>query len=249
MTEPQRAAAVRWQNARIARIEPRTGRIKSFFFALPHPFVHRAGQHVDLRLSAPDGYQAVRSYSIASPPGMRGEIELAIDRLDDGEVSPFFHDVAQVGDEIELRGPLGGHFVWSVEDGGPLFLVGGGSGLVPLMAMIRHRREAGADTPALLLLSARSWDDLLYRDELLEFDRQGEGFALVLVLTREPPRRAGDYGRRIDAALISEVLARMPAPPKHVFVCGANPFVNAAADGAVAAGLPAEAIRTERYGT
>lgn len=245
---PLPAGRIRWQSAEIVGIVPQTPRVKSFFFSLPSPFVHRAGQHVDLRLTAPDGYSAVRSYSIASVPGNTGQIELAIDRLDDGEVSPFFHDVAEVGDEIELRGPLGGHFVWSVADGGPLLLVGGGSGLVPLMAMIRHRQKERAEVPTLLLLSARTWDDVLYRDELIEIERLSEGFKLVFALTREPPRRSGDYGRRIDAAMMKDVLAMLPAPPKHVFVCGSNSFVNAAADGAIEAGIPASMVRTERYG-
>jgi ferredoxin-NADP reductase len=146
------ALKIDWQTATITRIIPRTETIKSYFLALPQSFIHRAGQHVDLRLTAPDGYQAIRSYSIASAPSHSGEIELAIERLVDGEVSPFFHDVADMGDEIELRGPLGGHFVWSTVDGGPLLLMGGGSGLVPLMAMVRYRQQVGSTVPTVLLL-------------------------------------------------------------------------------------------------
>ncbi|WP_028034155.1 ferredoxin reductase [Chelativorans sp. J32] len=244
-----RKASVPWQNARIVRIVRQTSRIKSFFFAPPHPFQHLAGQHVDLRLTAPDGYSAVRSYSIASAPGSSGEIELAVERLDDGEVSPFLHEVAEVGDEIELRGPLGGHFIWTAADGGPLLLIGGGSGLVPLMAMIRYRRSIGSDVPTLLLLSSRTWEDVLYRDELLELDSSGDGFSLMLTLTRGVSARSGDYSRRIDAAMIEEALARLPVAPRHVFICGSNPFVNTAADASLAAGLAAPIIRTERYGT
>jgi ferredoxin-NADP reductase len=226
---PLRSSAyIPWQNAKIVEIIQRTARIKSFILALTTPFAHRAGQHVDLRLTAPDG--------------------LAIELLENGEVSPFFHQLVEVGDEIELRGPLGGHFVWSVADGGPLLMVGGGSGVVPLMAMIRHRQASAARPPALLLLSARRWDDVLYRDELIMLDRLRNGFALVLSLTREVPRRAGDYGRRVDAAMMTEVAARLPTSPKYVFICGSNAFVNAAADGAVAAGAPASLVRTERYG-
>jgi ferredoxin-NADP reductase len=217
--------------------------------ALPQPFTHSAGQHVDLRLTAPDGYQAIRSYSIASAPSQTGEIELAIERLKDGEVSPFFHDVVAVGDEIELRGPLGGHFVWSAADGGPLLLIGGGSGLVPLMAMVRYRQQVGSTVPTILLLSARTWDDVLYRDELLELQRLANGVVLVLTLTRDFPRREGDYSRRIDAALVADVLGRLRSLPKHVFICGSNPFVNSAAEAALAAGLPATMIKTERYGS
>ncbi|WP_404286726.1 FAD-binding oxidoreductase [Microvirga sp. RSM25] len=238
-----------WRTATITRIIPRTETIKSYFLALPQPFIHRAGQYVDLRLTAPDGYQAIRSYSIASAPSHSGEIELAIERLEDGEVSPFFHDVADMGDEIELRGPLGGHFVWSTVDGGPLLLMGGGSGLVPLMAMVRDRQQVGSTVPTVLLLSAHAWDDVLYREELLELHRLANGFVLVLALTRDLLRREGDYSRRIDAALVAEVLGRLPSPPKHVFICGSNPFVNAAAEAALATGLPATVIKTERYGS
>jgi ferredoxin-NADP reductase len=244
-----RVLRVEWQTATITRIKLRKETIKSYFLALPQPFTHRAGQHVDLRLTAPDGYQAIRSYSIASAPSQTGEIELAIERLKDGEVSPFFHDVVAVGDEIELRGPLGGHFVWSAADGGPLLLIGGGSGLVPLMAMVRYRQQVGLTVPAVLLLSARTWDDVLYRDELLELHRLADGFVLVLALTRDLPKREGDYSRRVDAALVAEVLGRLPSPPKHVFICGSNAFVNSAAEAALVSGLPATMIKTERYGS
>jgi ferredoxin-NADP reductase len=243
------ALKIDWQTATITRIIPRTETIKSYFLALSQTFIHRAGQHVDLRLTAPDGYQAIRSYSIASAPSHSGEIELAIERLEDGEVSPFFHNVADMGDEIELRGPLGGHFVWSTVDGGPLLLMGGGSGLVPLMAMVRDRQQVGSTVPTVLLLSARAWDDVLYREELLELHRLADGFVLVLALTRDLLRREGDYSRRIDAALVAEVLGRLPSPPKHVFICGSNPFVNSAAEAALATGLPATVIKTERYGS
>ncbi len=138
---------MRWQPAKITAIVSDTPRVKNFFFELSRPFSFRAGQHVDVRLTAPDGYQAERSYSIASAPEAQSSLELAIERLDDGEVSPFFHDVAAVGDDIELRGPIGGHFVWEVADGGPLLLLGGGSGAVPLMAMIRHRASQGSRHP------------------------------------------------------------------------------------------------------
>jgi ferredoxin-NADP reductase len=253
MTQIEGASAgqlVEWQNARIVDIVPRTPRIKSFFFSLPEPFAFRAGQHVDVRLTAPDGYRAMRSYSIASAPalGQSAIIELAIDLLERGEVSPFFYNVAAIGDEIELRGPLGGHFVWEPSDGGPLLLLGGGSGLVPLMSMARARAAAHAKVPALLLLSARHWEDALYRDELLALEAQNDGFQVVFALTREPALRAGDFSRRVDAAMMRDVLARLPGAPRHVFVCGSNAFANAAADGAVAAGVPAGLIRTERYG-
>ena len=155
-----------------------------------------------MRLTAPDGYQAERSYSIASAPRADRGIELAIERLDDGEVSPFFHDVAEVGDAIELRGPIGGHFVWEVEDGGPLLLLGGGSGVVPLMSMLRHRAAHGSRVPMVLLFSARTFDDVIFRDELLALDARA---TVSISLSRSPvnrQRRADDYrppGRRRDA--------------------------------------------------
>jgi ferredoxin-NADP reductase len=238
----------KWQNAAVIAIETRTPRIKSFYLAPQAPFNFLSGQHVDLRLTAENAYTAMRSYSIASSPVDSCQIELSIERLTDGEVSPFFHDVVRVGDDIELRGPLGGHFTWSPREGGPLLLIGGGSGLVPLMSMIRHQQGAGPTIPVVLLLSARTSQDVLYRDELLEFDRRRSGFKLVFALTREVPRRAGDYGRRIDGAMVTNVLQRLPAPPEFTFICGNNPFVNAAADGVIACDIPAEDIRTERYG-
>ena len=240
--------AVHWQAAVVKDIITRTSRIKSFVLAPSRPFKFLAGQHVNVRLTAPDGYRAMRSYSIASPPEDPCQIELAIEHLEDGEVSPFFHEVVEVGDEIEFQGPLGGHFVWSKTDGGPLLLVGGGSGLVPLMAILRHREAVARDVAIILLLSTRNWDDVLYRDELLALDGSRNGFTLVLTLTRELPKRDVDYGRRVDTSMMTEVLRRLPGAPRHVFACGTNPFVNAAVDGAVAAGTPASIIRTERYG-
>ncbi len=245
---PATEAPIRWQEAKIVRIVPETPRIKSFVFEPTHPFTFRAGQHVDVRLTAPDGYQVERSYSIASAPEDGATFELAIERLDDGEVSPFFHDVAEVGDTIELRGPIGGHFVWSVGEGGPILLLGGGSGLVPLMAMIRHRAARRSAAPMLLLLSARTREELLYREELLALDAKRDGFSLALALTREETFRAGDYSRRVDAAMLAELLARLPEPPRGVFVCGSNPFVEAATGAAIDAGVTSEIIRTERYG-
>jgi len=250
MTEARlvKRPAVHWQAAVVKDIIPRTARIKSFILAPSRPFKFLAGQHVNVQLTAPDGYRAMRSYSIASSPENPSQIELAIEHLGNGEVSPFFHEVVEVGDEIEIQGPLGGHFVWSKLDGGPLLLVGGGSGLVPLMSIIRHREAVARDVVIILLLSARDWDDVLYRDELLALDERRNGFTLVLTLTRELPKRDVDYGRRVDTAMMAEVLRRLPGAPRHVFACGTNSFVSAAVDGAVAAGTPASIIRTERYG-
>ncbi len=254
MTDPPAAAPARllWQSATIVAIRRETARVNTFVLAPARPFPFRAGQHVDVRLTAPDGYQAQRSYSIASAPDAAdATIALAVERLDDGEVSPFFHDVAAAGDAIELRGPIGGHFIWSVDDGGPTLLLGGGSGVVPLMAMIRHRAARAAGVPMALIFSARTWDDVIFLDELLALDARRDGFHCVLALTREVPRRPGDYGRRVDGAMVREVLGRLgyAGAPAQVFVCGSNAFVNTAADAALEAGIAAPAIRTERYGT
>ena len=241
-------ATIRWQPATITRIVHDTPRVSSFWFRPREPFAFKAGQHVDIRLTAPDGYRAQRSYSIASAPETSHEIELAIERLDDGEVSPFFHEVAQVGDEIEIRGPLGGHFVWTVGQGGPLLLIGGGSGVVPLMSMLRHRARQESKVPALLFYSARIWDEVIFRDELLAMHEARNGFELAFAITREPARRPVDFSRRLDMPIIAELLRRLPANPSIAFICGANPFVEAAAQGLIDAGLPAPLIKTERFG-
>ena len=237
-----------WQSARISGIEPRTERVKSYFIAPSQPFAFRAGQHVDVRLTAPDGYQAQRSYSIASAPEAGTPLELAIELLDDGEVSPYFHEIAEVGDEIEIRGPVGGHFVWSRSDAGPLLLVGGGSGVVPLMSMIRHHALEPRSTEVLLLVGARSSAEVIFREELLELEQQPRGFSVVLALSRVPAERDVDYSKRIDRQMLSEVLTRLSDVPKHVFVCGSNPFVEAATQGLIGAGVSPHSVRTERYG-
>lgn len=240
---------MQWQNAIITRIETLSPRVKSFFFRLAEPIAFRPGQHVLLRLTAPDGYHAQRSYSIASAPGSgkAEELELTIERLDDGEVSPFMHDVAQTGDEIELGGPIGGHFNWSPEDGGPVLFIGGGSGVAPFMSMLRHRAAIGSQVPATLVFSARSREDLLFFDELSELAASADGFSLMVALTREAaahPFRAG----RIDATFIAGIVSAMKIPLRHVLICGSNPFVEAAAEGTMAAGICAALIKTERYG-
>jgi ferredoxin-NADP reductase len=236
-----------WQTAKIEEIIVQSPRVKSFIFRPTEPFDFTAGQHAEVRLTAPDGYRAQRSYSISSAPEETETFELTVERLDDGEVSPFFHEVAQVGDEVEVRGPLGGHFVWNVADGGPVLLIGGGSGVCPLISMVRHRQRQRSAVPMLLLFSARMWEEVLFRDELLAMHGRN-GFELVITLTREAVEQRGDYGRRLDAAMLAEVMPRLGAAPKHVFVCGSNPFVEAASEAAIAAGAPIGSIRTERYG-
>lgn len=237
-----------WQDATIVEIVPRTSRVTSFFLKPGDPFSFQAGQHVSVRLTAPDGYRAQRNYSIANAPDSGDTIELAIERLDGGEVSGFFHEIAMVGDHIEIKAPLGGHFIWSVADGGPLILIGGGSGVVPLMSMLRHRAALNDRTPVVLLYSSRNWDEAIFRDELLALHGRKDGFEFIMALTRDTTRRGGDFGRRIDDAMIAEVLARLPQSPKQAFVCGSNPFVEMAAHGLMDAGISSKIVRTERYG-
>lgn len=237
-----------WQSCVIEEIVQQTPSIKSFFLRLSKPFAHIAGQHVDVRLTASDGYSAMRSYSIASSASSSPVVELAIERLPDGEVSQFFHDVAVIGDEIELRGPLGGHFLWPEPAIDPVLLIGAGSGLVPLMAMIRQRRSLGQTVPTALLLSARTAEDVLFSEELHSIEIGDPAFVLALAITRERPIRASDFARRIDGTMVQDILARLDGQPTHVFVCGSNGFVNIATDGALLAGLDPSIIKTERYG-
>lgn len=238
-----------WQQATIEEIVPRTPRTRSFFLKLSEPFMYEAGQHVDVRLTAPDGYQARRGYSIASAPESGPEhIELCIEELEGGEVSPFFHMVAEPGDTIELRGPLGGHFIWNAEEGGPVLLIGGGSGVVPLMSMARHRTASDRLVPMALLFSARTWDDVIFRDELLDMHGRRDGFDLVLTLTREEEAQEGVHTRRIDTGMVLQAIDQFRGLPKRVYLCGSNAFVDAAANASIEAGIPADRIRTERYG-
>lgn len=206
---------------------------------------HRAGQHVDVRLTAEDGYQAQRSYSIASAPEDE-QLVLTVERLDDGEVSPYLVDELRPGDEVELRGPVGGYFVWEDSYGGPLLLVGGGSGIVPLRAMLRHHRAVGSTVPVRLLYSARTPDDLIYREELTRLDSE-DMIDVHFTLTREQPEDWHGYRRRIDRRLLEDVA--WPAIERPlVYVCGPTPFVETAANELVALGHDARRIRTERFG-
>jgi len=239
---------MRWQAATVIDIVRRSPTVLSFFFRLPEFFPFIAGQHVIVRLTAPDGYRAQRSYSIASAPDTTDHIELAIERLDDGEVSPFFHDVVEVGDEIELSEPIGGHFIWRVEDGGPVLLIGGGSGVVPFLSMARQRGLVGSAAPMLLLFSARTRHDLLFAEELKQLRARGDGFDMVATLTREEMPPAGISKGRIDRGMIAASLARLPDKPRRIYICGSNPFVENAAQHAIDAGVEPELIATERYG-
>ena len=242
------AQTASWQSCVIDEIVQQTPSIKSFFLRLSKPFAHIAGQHVDVRLTAPDGYSAMRSYSIASSVISSPTVELAIERLHDGEVSSFFHDIAAIGDEIELRGPLGGHFLWPEPAADAVLLIGAGSGLVPLMAMIRQRGALSPAVPTALLLSARTAADVLFSGELHSIEISDAAFVLALAITREEPIRASDFARRIDDVMVQEILARLHRKPTQVFVCGSNGFVNIATEAGLLAGLDASIIKTERYG-
>lgn len=237
-----------WQVATVEAVLPETPRVKTFVLRLPHWQPHRAGQHYTLRLTAPDGYQAQRSYSIASAPEQTGQIALTIELIEEGEVSGYLFEGVQAGDQLEVRGPIGGYFVWeATPQAGPLLLVAGGSGVVPLMAMLRHRRQAGAQNPAVLLYSARTPEDVIYGQELQAMAAADASFTLLLTFTRQAPAGWAGYQRRLDAPLLTEVLSRFPTPPQ-CFICGPNGLVEAAATGLVARGVPPENIRTERFG-
>jgi ferredoxin-NADP reductase len=230
-----------WQVATVAEVRPETPRTKTLALELPEWDGHRAGQHVDIRLTAEDGYQAQRSYSIASA-SMQGSLELTIERLDDGEVSPYLTDEARPGDTFELRGPIGGYFVWD-PNAGEVLLVGGGSGVVPLMAMARQRALDGDSVPTTLLYSARRWDDVIYRDELSTLAR--DGLEVAYTLTREQPEGWSGYARRVDSELLAEVA---PAKLGLAFVCGPTPFVETVAGLLVDLGHEPARVKTERFG-
>jgi ferredoxin-NADP reductase len=235
-----------WRTARIESVVTRTPTVKSFFFRFDEPLRFVAGQHMDVRLTSDDGYQAQRSYSIASAPENAECIELAIEKLADGEVSPFFHDVATSGDEIELRGPIGGHFLWRAEDGGPVLLVGGGSGVVPLACMVRHRAARDAAVPMALVHSARAPADLIFGDELRLLSDRNDGFRYFATLTRA--LGPGIASGRISAPLLQEALSALRSTPATTYVCGSNAFVEAATELLIELGIAPGVIRTERYG-
>lgn len=227
----------RWQVATVTAVKQETPRVKSFRFRLPMWMPHLPGQHYDVRLTAPDGYRAQRSYSVASSPLDAGEIELTVDRLDHGEVSTYFHDVLEEGDQVELRGPFASYFVWRGES--PVLLVGGGSGVVPLMCILRLRRRTMPEVPMRLVYSVRGAADVIYADEL--------GDEAVLTFTREPPEGWTGHTGRIDRALIGAAAADIDGGG-IAFVCGSNGFVESAARLLLETGFPAAAIRTERFG-
>jgi ferredoxin-NADP reductase len=231
-----------WRVATVAEIRAETPRVKTLVLDVPGWGGHRAGQHVDVRLTAEDGYQAQRSYSIASSANA-SRVELTVERLEDGEVSPYLVGEARPGDQFEIRGPVGGYFVWEADPRGAVLLVGGGSGIVPLMAMARQRSANGDRVPTRLLYSARTWDDVIYRDELAGLS--GDGFDVVYTLTRAQPTGWTGYSRRVDRDLLAEVV---PEQLALTFVCGPTPFVEAVAQALVELGHEPSRIKTERFG-
>jgi ferredoxin-NADP reductase len=233
-----------WRTAALTEKRPETATASTLVFEVEGWPGHRAGQHVDLRLTSEDGYQASRSYSIASPPE-DPRLELTIEKLDDGEVSPYLVDAMEPGDELEVRGPVGGWFVWEVSDGGPLLLVAGGSGIVPLMAMLRHRADRDSEVPARLVVSARTVDDLIYGHELASLE--GHGLELFVTLTRQAPAGWDGLTGRIDRDKLSRV-AWPAGQGSRTYVCGPTAFVEAAADALVSLGQDSATIRTERFG-
>jgi ferredoxin-NADP reductase len=234
LTPVEQRAPGRWQIATVASIKQETPRVKSFRLELPMWMPHLPGQHYDVRLTAPDGYRAQRSYSVASSPLDEGEIELTIDLLDQGEVSPYFHEVVVEGDEVEVRGPFASYFVWRGE--APVLLLGGGSGVVPLMAILRHRRRTMPDLPMRLVYSVRSAEHVIYADEL--------GDDALVTFTREPPPDWNGHVGRIDAELIDSA----GVDSGTAFICGTNSFVEAMSNLLLEAGFEPRQIRTERFG-
>jgi ferredoxin-NADP reductase len=236
-----------WQTGEVISTHQETARAKSIEIKVQNWTGHRPGQHVDIRLTAADGYQAARSYSIASAPEDAPRLTLTVERLDGGEVSPYLVDELRVGDQLELRGPIGGYFVWEVQLGGPLLLIAGGSGVVPLMAMIRHRRAANSFIPTRLLYSSRSLEDVIYRKELDSLNDKPTQLEVIYTLTRMQPSGWTGYHRRVDGSLLREV-AWAPHERPLIFICGPTSFVEAAATDLVVLGYEPKQIKTERFG-
>jgi ferredoxin-NADP reductase len=231
-----------WQTATVGSVADETATVRTLVLTAPEWAGHRAGQHVDVRLTADDGYQAERAYSIASAPGEL--LAITVERLDDGEVSPYLTEELRAGDELEVRGPIGGYFVWEPADGGPLLLLAGGSGIVPLRAMLRYRALVGSSVPVRLLYSSRSWQDVIYRAEL---DVSSDGVQVIHTLTRSQPPGWTGYARRVDGQMLAEVIWPVAQAPL-AYVCGPTSFVETVAAGLVGLGYPPGRIKTERFG-
>ena len=236
-----------WQLGEVVATRRETDRAKSITLAMPDWAGHKAGQHVDLRLTSEDGYHAERSYSIASPPEDRPRVTLTVERIAEGEVSPYLTDDLREGDKLEMRGPIGGYFVWEASLGGPLLLIAGGSGIVPLMAMIRHRAAAHSDAATRLLYSSRSLGEVIYREELEQLSQNSKSLEVVHTLTREAPAGWAGFHRRVDADMLREVA--WPADKNPLtYICGPTPFVEAAATFLAGLGYGPQSIKTERFG-
>jgi len=236
-----------WQIATISSIKPENDKVKSFTLKLPAWMKHKAGQHYDIRLTAEDGYQTQRSYSIASEPERKGEVDITVERINDGEVSTYLHDIVIKGDRIETRGPIGGYFTWEAGMDTPLLLIAGGSGVVPLMSMIRHRSAARAKNPTALLYSSRNFEDIIYFNELENLSRADNGPNIFHTLTRSQPKDWKGYARRVDQEMLKEVTAPLGSDVQ-VFICGPTLMVESAAGILVNLGIDSDQIRTERFG-
>ncbi len=235
-----------WQRATVVELIPETPHVKSLVLDVPGWMGHRAGQHLDVRLTAEDGYQTERSYSISSAPGEE-HVRITVERLDDGEVSPYLTDELRPGDMLELRGPIGGWFAWQPQEGGPLLLVAGGSGIAPLMAMIRQRAAVHSPVPVCLLYSSRAAEEIIFREELDRCAAADEDLHVVYTLTRSQPPGWQGYNRRIDRPMLEEV-AWAPEERPLAFVCGPTPLVESVATICVEVGYPPECVKTERFG-
>lgn len=239
-------ARMQWRMAEVLDVRDETPRVRTLVLQVPDWPGHRPGQHVDVRLTGEDGYQAQRSYSIASEPEAP-HLALTIERLDDGEVSPYLASEVRAGDRFEVRGPIGGYFVWTASLGGPLFLIAGGSGIVPLMAMLRHRAAAGSTVPARLLYSSRTIEDVIYHDELDRLAADSSDVTIVHTLTRQQPPGWTGAARRIDRGMLTSVGFPPDARP-HIFVCGPTSLVESTAQYLVDLGYEPRTIKTERFG-
>jgi ferredoxin-NADP reductase len=231
-----------WQVAKVSAVTAETAPVRTITLEVPGWPGHRAGQHLDIRLTGEDGYVAGRSYSIASAPGE--PVAITVERLDDGEVSPYLTGELRDGDGLELRGPAGGYFTWEPRDGGPLLLVAGGPGVVPLRSILRHRERTGSAVPVRLLYSSRTLDDVIYHAEL---GQPARGVEVIETLTRHQPPGWAGYARRADAALLADVAWPAPGMPL-AYVCGPASFAETVSQALVQSGYPPERVKTERFG-
>lgn len=237
-----------WQGVTLKHAEMVASDVKGLTFEVPNWMKHQAGQHYDIRLTSEDGYQAERSYSIASSPEKEGEVEFGIQLLENGEVSPYLFQL-KPGDQVEIRGPIGGHFVWGVEMDGPLVLIGGGSGMVPLMAMLRHHFNHPGDTREIIfLVSAQDIGRVLYKDELAADQNKDHNLKVVMTLTAIAPPGWDGYSRRVDQEMMEEIFGHLRGKNPRIYVCGPTPFVEVVANDLIKIGFENESIKTERFG-